>query len=132
MGSTVKSILFADDTTIFSSHENIHTLCSDISADLHRVNEWLIDNNLTLNVSKTYYTIFSMRKVHDNISITIGRRVLDRKSNGKFLGVVLDEQLTFKEHIKKVSKLTGLMYKLKHFFPLDVLKNLFHINSTLF
>ena len=127
--STVKSILFADDTTIFSSHENIHTLCRDISADLHLVNEWLIDNSLTLNVSKTYYTIFSMRKVPDNICITIGQRVLDRKSNGKFLGVVLDEKLTFKEHIKivskKVSKLTGLMYKLKHFFPLDVLKNLY-------
>ena len=49
----------------------MHTLCRNISADLRLVNEWLIDNSLTLNVSKTYYTIFSLRKVPDNTHISI-------------------------------------------------------------
>ena len=52
--SKLKSILFADDTTMFTCNENIYSLCNEISADLIMVKEWLIDNSLTLNVSKTY------------------------------------------------------------------------------
>ena len=63
------------------------------------------------------------------MQITIGERILDKKTHGKFLGVYLDEELTFREHIQyvsnKVSKLTGLMYKLKQFFPCDVLRSLY-------
>ena len=114
---------------MFTSNENIYNLCNEISADLVMVKEWLIDNSLTLNVSKTYYTIFSLRKVPADIRITIGERALDKKTHGKFLGVFLDEELTFREHIlhisKKVSKLTGLMFKLKQFFPLDILRSLY-------
>ena len=64
-----------------------------------------------------------------NIRITIGERALEKKTYGKFLGVFLDEELTFRDHIqhisKKVSKLTGLMFKLKQFFPLDILRSLY-------
>ena len=84
---------------MFTCNENINNLCNEISADLVMVKEWLIGNSLTLNVSKTYYTIFSLRKVPADIRITIGERALDKKSHGKFLGVFLDEELTFREHI---------------------------------
>ena len=61
--------------------------------------------------------------------VTIGDHVLDRKTQGKFLGAILDEKLRFADHVdhitNKVSKLTGLMYKLKAIFPLEILKNLY-------
>ena len=71
-----------------------------------------------------------MKKIPNDLRITIGAHVLDRQKTGKFLGVHLDDKLTFNEHIKhvynKTSKLTGLFYKLKQFFPLYILKNLYY------
>ena len=65
----------------------------------------------------------------NNISIKLGQYNLDRKTCGKFLGVTLDEGLTFRDHVKhvhnKVSKLTELLSKLKNFFPIEILKNLY-------
>ena len=125
-----KSVLFADDTTLFTTNSNIVDLSNDISDDLQHVKEWLISNCLTLNVMKTHYIIFSTREVPNNIRITIGQNTLERKKSGKFLGVILDEKLTFKEHLAsittKVSKIVGLFFKLKLSFPLDVIHKLYY------
>ena len=136
----MKSILFADDTTMFARNKNAYDLCSTISRDMLLVKDWLSANSLTLNAGKSYYIIFSLRKVPNNLRVTIGDHELDRKTKGKFLGVILDEKLRFTEHIdyvsNKISKLTGLLYKLKVFFPCDILKNLYllyiHITITVF
>ena len=125
----VKSILFADDTTMFASNRNIYDLCSTISGDMLLLRDWLIANSLTLNACKSYYIIFSMRNIPTDLRVTIGDYILDRKTQGKFLGVILDEKLRFADHINhitnKVSKLTGLMYRLKAIFPSEILKNLY-------
>ena len=125
----VKSILFADDTTMFARDENAYDLCNTISADMLLVKEWLIANSLTLNACKSYYIVFSLRKVPNDLRVTIGDHILERKSQGKFLGIILDEKLCFTEHIdylaNKISKLTGLLCKLKAFFPGEILKNLY-------
>ena len=64
------------------------------------------------------------------MQITIGQHTLERQKSGKFLGVILDEKLTFKEHLatitSKVSKIVGLFYNLKKQFPLDVIHKLYY------
>ena len=126
----MKSILFADDTTLFTSHRDIHTLSKNMSDDLTMVKEWLIANCLTLNINKTYYMLFTTRSVPDDIRVMNGELTLERRLSGKFLGVTLDDKLTFKEHINatkaKVSKLVGLLYRLKNMFPLEVLHTLYY------
>ena len=114
---------------MFAADKNPYDLCSTISEDMHLVRDWLITNSLTLNARKSYYIVFSLKKVPDDLRVTIGNHVLDRKTQGKFLGVILDEKLQFTDHINyltnKISKLTGLMSKLKTFFPCGILKNLY-------
>ena len=82
--NNVKSILFADDTTMFARNNDIYELCNTISDDMLLVREWLIANRLTLNANKSYYIIFSLRKVPDNLQVTIGDHVLDRKTKVNF------------------------------------------------
>lgn len=127
--SKLDSILFADDTTLYSSSSDINRLCSDMSSDLLQVKEWLLANRLTLNANKTYYIIFGLKKVPENVTVSVDGHALERKKSGKFLGVILDEKLTFKEHIEfvtqKISRLCGLLYKLKETFPPEVLKKLY-------
>ena len=125
----LRSILFADDTTMFTKDKYINGLCRTITEYMLLLRDWLIANSLTLNAHKSYYIIFSMRKTTTNLRVTIGNHVLDRKAKGKFLGVILVDKLRFADYIDhitiKVSKLMGLMYKLKTIFPPEVLKNLY-------
>ena len=128
--NNMKSILFADDTTFFTSHKDIHNLSQKMTDELLLVKEWLISNCLILNVNKTYYMIFSTRSIPNNIRISIGENLIERKASGKFLGMLLDDKLTFKEHINsikcKVSKMAGILYKLKDKFPLEILHKLYY------
>ena len=53
-----KSILFADDTTIYYSHSNLNTLYTNLNKDLQILNDWFKTNKLSLNVSKTQYMMY--------------------------------------------------------------------------
>ena len=43
-------IHFADDTTVYMSHNNLNTLCREVSVELGKVNEWLKANRLSLTL----------------------------------------------------------------------------------
>ena len=124
------AILFADDTTLYFSHSDKDILCQTVSSELNIINNWLLANFLTLNTDKTYYIIFSLKSSAINTRITIGSKVLDRQTYGKFLGVFLDEKLTFKNHlnhlITKLSKIMGIFYKVKYSFPPEKLLQLYY------
>ena len=94
-------ILFADDTNAFASHKNINELEKLMNEEIPKLVSWLTANRLSLNVSKTHYMMFS--PVNHNsapdVKIKIGSNNIDRVKLCKFLGVVVDERLNWKEHI---------------------------------
>ena len=126
----MNSILFADDTTLFTQNTVLNNLIKEMKDDLKLVSEWLIANSLTLNIGKTYFVIFSTREIPNDIQIEVGNQTIERHSSGKFLGVILDEKLTFGEHLSlvtsKISKIVGLFYNLKNKFPLTVIHKLYY------
>ena len=78
-----KTILFADDTTIFLSSQNKQFLYESVNKDLHSLNEWFQTNKLSLNVSKTNYVLFNNTRVDnaDNFSLTIANESIERKND---------------------------------------------------
>ena len=90
------SVLFADDTDVFISGENINVLCNKLNEELECIHEWLCCNKLSLNVSKTYYMIFTPRNktVHD-IDVKKHSVNIERVYATKFLGVIIDSKLTW-------------------------------------
>ena len=72
--------------------------------------------------------IFTTKHIHNDSQLRIGDRSIERQNIGKFLGVTLDDKLSFKHvnHIsKKLSKVVGILNKIKHFFPPDILRYLY-------
>ena len=110
------SVLFADDTNVFISGENINVLCNKLNEELECIRKWLCCNKLSLNVSKTHYIIFTPRNktVHD-IDAKIHGVNIERVYATKFLGVIIDSKLTWKPHVeyicKKLSKCAGIVAK---------------------
>ena len=58
----LKLILFADGTNLFRSDFNLEELCKEVSDELSKLNKWFKANELSLNVSKTNFMIFTGRK----------------------------------------------------------------------
>ena len=96
-----------------------------MNRELVGVDNWLKANRLSLNVSKTSYMIISNRK--NEIDIKIKDSILTKASTVKFLGVILDENLTFNDHVKnvttKISKSVGVMRRHFH-LPAEVMVKL--------
>ena len=116
VATTSLSVLFADDTNIFLSGKNLDSMSMTLNEQLTAIYEWLCCNKLSLNVLKTHYMIFTPRnkKVND-INLYINKVPIGRVYVTKFLGVQIDSQLNWKNHIeytcKKLSKCIGILSK---------------------
>ena len=69
---------------------------------ISKLETWFALNNLSLNVSKTNYMIFSNFKINHDIQLFIGRNEISRVSEIKFLGVIIDDNLNWHSHINDV------------------------------
>ena len=97
-------ITFADDTNLFMSAPSIEFLCETVNLELDKVKTWLDSNRLCLNVSKTCYQLYSKRSIEIPLDIKVNDVSILRANSVKFLGVVVDEQLSFKYHIENVAR----------------------------
>ena len=130
------SISYADDTTLYttvnrlkSSDTNIEHALND---QLNQVNTWLCANKLSLNVAKTKFMIYSIttKKKLPEIKLKINNTSIDKVKCFNFLGITIDSNLNWKEHIKvlsnKLSKTTGILNMLKSFIPQNILKTIYN------
>ena len=74
----------------------------DCVVKLDKLSTWFALNNLTLNISKTNFKIFSNHKSIEH-SISIDGVNLQKVDSLKFLGVCIDHQITWKDHITYIS-----------------------------
>ena len=119
-----KQAVFADDTNLFYSHKNIDTLNKTVNQELKKIARWLCANKLSLNIKKTHFIIFKSqkRKLNQTVSIKINEQPIELVKYTKFLGVYIDEELSWKHHIdqvvSKISQMTGIMPKMRHYLSL--------------
>jgi hypothetical protein len=125
-GSILGPLLFYIVCYCEGDRENIASQISLVNDELKEVSNWFKANKLSVNASKTNYMILGTPhmtsiKVQKELSVTLDNILLERVKHTKFLGVLIDECLTWKCHIDCVSKTLsrniGIMNKLKHFIP---------------
>ena len=111
--------MFADDTNLFISNFNMDNLIKTMNKERRKVASWFKANKLSLNISKTNYSIFhSMRKRKDIPNILpplhIGNGAIKRKIVAKFL----DESFSWRYDInivnQKVFNGIGIFYRNFH------------------
>ena len=131
--TSLQYILFADDTNVFSSNSDFQSLQRILNTELPKLSTWFKSNKLSLNLKKTNFIHFQSRKnKNDNPQpeIIIDGEHLEKKESTKFLGTVINENLRWSDHVlyisKRVSRTVGLLYKLKHYVPLNILYMLYN------
>ena len=112
--------LFADDTSLSLASKNLSLLKKQMNKELKNVYNWLVDNKLTLNISKSKYMIISKTKkiFESDFQIKLNGKKLERCSEYKYLGVYIDEKINWKKHVQyicdKLSKVCGYFAKLRY------------------
>jgi hypothetical protein len=123
---------YADDSCLFYYGNNIQTIFSRIQDDLNILKNWLDGNKLSINTSKTNYVIFKtqQRKLGDYTPPHINGDTLKHVVTIKYLGITLDENLTWKTHIEnvknKIIPMTGALYRISGFLPEQTKKQIYY------
>ncbi len=91
------ALLFADDSTVYLSGSSLPELVNIVNSELHILCEWFKSNKLSLNVDKTNYMTIGKRG--PDIAISIDGKLLSKASHFKFLGITVDQNLNWCEHM---------------------------------
>ena len=108
-------LMYADDTVIYVTARNAEEIGNTLTNELAKVNEWLLNNNLFMHKGKTECILFGTdsKLASANFSVSVNGSDLKRVSEYKYLGVVMDECLTWKAHVRyllgKVGKRIGML-----------------------
>ena len=109
--------------------KDINVLCKEVTEELKKLNLWFNANKLSLNVSKTNFILFCGKKKVDDIGILINNENIERVYSTKFLGIHIDSNLSWKQHITilkgKLSKCLYILYKCSDSLESDSLKTLY-------
>jgi hypothetical protein len=123
-------ILYADDSNVFISGKNVDNLMALMNIEISKIVSWLDCNKLSLNINKSNFMLFCKNKVQCTSSLTIRHIPISRIYECKFLGVIIDANLTWKNHVsyllKKVSKHVGLLYKARKLLHSSALTTLYY------
>ena len=122
-------ILFADDTTLYYSHRNLKYLKWCLEQDLAILADWFRANKLTLNINKSDCILFGAKN-KQNINLSLDGIELPCVRHTKFLGVWIDENLTWDKHVNelalKLKRNQKLLQMSKKFLSYHALLNLYY------
>lgn len=128
---------YADDTTVYKSGATLTDMIPEINNELDKLNQWFNSNKLSLNVAKTNYMVFTPNNnyVKSNQKIKIDGKEINQAGNDKqskyikFLGIYMDENLTWKYHIENMlTKINRSIYAInlmKNFLPKYALRTIY-------
>ena len=108
-----KLIYFADDTTVFLSSKCINDLYKNMNSDLDDLTNWFKANRLAINVNKCHCMLFQPNGNQNTLgnTLNIGVDPIEHKVNCKFLGIFIDNQLRWNNHLSHISaKLSRSVY----------------------
>ena len=104
-----KYLLYADDTVIFNTKE-IDQATTEVKSDLSKFKLLCDRNQLTMNVKKTKYVVFGLRsqtKKFTHQELFIQNQKIQRVATYKYLGITLDMNLTFTNHLQIIQNIVS-------------------------
>ncbi len=126
------TLMFADDTNMFIQGNDIIKMEECMNGEVEKVVEWLHCNKLSLNIEKTHTMIFTNNKKLScrKNNICIGGICTETVNKTKFLGVLIDNKLSWKDHIyyicNKIAKGIGIIKKVRDVLNKDTLLSLYY------
>ena len=96
-------IQYADDTFLYSSHTNEKIVRSYLEKNIEKLCYYFQSHQLTMNNKKTEYIVFApSKKARTPSYLNVNDVNIGESSSVRYLGIILDNKLNFKEEIKRI------------------------------
>ncbi|MES9905404.1 MAG: reverse transcriptase family protein [Sedimenticola sp.] len=126
--TNVSTDLYADDTTLYNINKSKDEIERNLQNGLNSLDLWCKNNGMLLNTAKTKVMLITTRQkrnvmANDNLSLMYKDDNLQMTMHDKVLGVHVNNNLTWTNHInmlsKKISTNIWLLSKIKEYLPLS-------------
>ena len=103
-----------------------------LNEELIKIDSWMRSNKLSVDIKKTNYVVFksAQKKASSDLPLSFNSQILKENNSVKFLGVYIDNSLTWKSHInhvcKKMSKSIGVIFRSRFFLTEKTLLSLYY------
>ena len=130
--TSMTSVLFADDTNLILSGSKLNELAAKVNEELCNIKQFLTANKLSLNTSKTTFSVIppKNKKVTEIIKIKIGNDEIKETNEFKFLGVLVNKNFRFKGQfenvLNKVKKGVNALIRAKHILNYQAKIKIYH------
>lgn len=130
-----QSNMYADDTAFYTSSVSTNVINVNLQSDLASVSTWLNANKLSLHIGKTSCMFVCSRQKRQHvqdpfINLTLNDQVISQVECIDYLGVKLDQNLSFDPHvdrvIAKISRALGVLKRVSPFIDQDTKLTLFN------
>ena len=123
-------LLYADDAVLFYGDSNIRKISTVLNKDLKQLQSWTYHDKLCIHPVKTEYVVFgtqpriaSATLSNRPLSLFLGDNPINQAQHYKYLGVIRDANLNFKQHVDKllvkVSKRIGVLGRIRNNLTVD-------------
>ena len=112
---------FPDDTNFSYASHSLKNLNRTVNFDLSNLVQWLTANKISLNFNKTEIAVFRSptKQIYKNLNFRLSRQKIEPKRCTKYLGVIIDEHLSFNEYMntlkQKLNRANGILAKLWYY-----------------
>ena len=132
---TSSAFIYADDTALLVKGKDVSEIEHLLTTEFNIVCKWFDANKLSGNNGKTKVMLFSgSRSKHKNGKLNVptnrsDNNILEQVTCTKYLGVELDDHLTFVDHIdklcRKIKSRTCILWRMRHFINENLAKDLY-------
>ena len=125
--------LYADDTILYCHGKTVDEVRQKLTVAFQTANQWFQENCLRVNFKKTH-TMFLGRKRRqcelEEPHIEHDGQPIRNERTAKYLGVLIDDKLNWKQYIdsvaKKVGRNLGILRRVSKHLPMKTRKMLFN------
>ena len=133
--------MYGDDTVLYLAGPTVDNLTFYINQDLQCLSEWLEDNNLVVNVSKTKCVLFTSRRQKERyciLNLNLLGKSISCETTFQYQDVVFDNFMTWKAHADYVCKKVASREKrsaaeqdISFYLNFDILSTILGLNCVL-
>ena len=129
--SSLQSLTCVVDTNLIYINKSLKIIGKNVNYDLRGLVDWLNANLISLNAGKTEFVIFrsKRKKIDYDIKLKLNGKRLFPSPFIKYLGLMIDENLSWNQHIdelsKKLNRANGMLSKIRHYVNKSTLRTLY-------
>ena len=101
-GTNIKKSIFADDAAIWKTGRHLETIRKQLQDTMTKIETWWLEWGFSLSTEKTVGVVFWETNKPDQISIKLNKQEIKFEKQAKFLGMIMDQRLTWKPHVEYI------------------------------